>query len=99
MQLPELDPRYAIIGCVLACSLLFSSLVRRTALHYEAAFLGTVAADLRLNVPAATRANTPARVSSRVLIAVRPNPRPPVASLGGHFYFAKQGTLSLRCNR
>ena len=31
-------------------------------------------------LPRRTRANTPARVSSRVLIAVRPNPRPPVAA-------------------
>ena len=35
------------------------------------------AADPNCNVPAATRANTPARRSSLVLIAVRPNPRPP----------------------
>lgn len=50
MQLPELpdvDSRYAIVGCVLVGSLLFSSVVRRTALRYEAAFLSTVAADLR----------------------------------------------------
>src|SRR5919204_131914 len=31
----------------------------------------TTAADFTLNVPAATRANTPARDSSRILIAVR----------------------------
>ena len=36
-----------------------------------------VAADPKVNVPATTRANTPARVNSCVLIAVRPNPRPP----------------------
>ena len=40
----------------------------------------TVAADRNVNVPAATRASTPARVNSVGLIAVRPNPRPPVAA-------------------
>ena len=39
-----------------------------------------VAADPKRNVPAATRANTPPRFSSFVLIAVRPNPRPPQRS-------------------
>ena len=52
------------------------SLVAVRGLHGFLAAETEGVADPTVNVPAATRANTPARRNSLALIAVRPNPRP-----------------------